>query len=240
MMISHGSGKDSNQGLLERLWGSGFLPSSHQGVKLRSSGDPVFYLSDPPGIDRQFRREILDDIAKLNEQQLKASGEPEVATRIQQYELAFKMQTSVPGLTDLSREPPSTFELYGDDARHPGSFAANCLLARRLWERGVRFVQLYHRGWDEHGGLPTNIPKQCKDVDQAQAALITDLKQRGLFEETLIVWRGRIRPDRMDKGACKTTTAATTTAVVSPCGSPAGESNPASSTARPTTTATML
>lgn len=190
VLISHGSGKDANQGLLERLWGSGFLPSSHQGVKLRSSGDPVLYLSDPPGIDRALRREMLDRLALLNGEQLQQSGDPEIATRIAQYEMAFRMQTSVPELTDLSQEPASTFELYGDDAKRSGSFAANCLLTRRLLERGVRFVQLYHRGWDLHGGLPTNIPKQCKDIDQAQAALISDLKQRGLFEDTLIVWGG--------------------------------------------------
>jgi len=190
VLISHGSGKDANQGLLERLWGSGFLPSSHQGVKLRSSGDPVLYLSDPPGIDRGLRREILDGLAELNGQQLQQSGDPEITTRIAQYEMAFRMQTSVPELTDLSQEPASTFELYGEDARQPGSFAANCLMTRRLLERGVRFVQLYHRGWDNHGGLPTNIPKQAKDIDQAQAALITDLKQRGLFEDTLLVWGG--------------------------------------------------
>ncbi len=190
VLISHGSGKDSNQGLLERLWGSGFLPSSHQGVKLRSSGDPVLYLSDPPGIDRELRRKILDGLAELNGQQLQQSGDPEIATRIAQYEMAFRMQTSVPELTDLAQEPASTFELCGEDAKRPGSFAANCLLTRRLLERGVRFVQLYHRGWDNHGGLPTNIPKQANDIDQAQAAFLTDLKQRGLFEDTLVVWGG--------------------------------------------------
>jgi hypothetical protein len=190
VLISHGTGKDANQGLLERLWGSGFLPSNHQGVKLRSSGDPVLYLSDPPGIDRDLRRKMLDGIAKLNEQQLAESGDPEIATRIAQYEMAFRMQSSVPSLTDLSSESAHTFELYGDEAKKPGTFAANCLLARRLLERGVRFVQLYHRGWDQHGSLPTNIPKQCHDIDQPQAALIADLKQRGLLEDTLIVWGG--------------------------------------------------
>ena len=190
VLISHGSGKDANQGLLDRLWGSGFLPSSHQGVKLRSSGDPVLYLNDPPGIDRGLRREMLDGLAQLNQVQQAESGDPEIATRIAQYELAFRMQTSVPHLTDLTQEPASTFSLYGEDARKPGTFASHCLLARRLLERGVRFVQLYHRGWDNHGSLPTNIPKQCLDIDQAQAALVTDLKQRGLLEDTLIVWGG--------------------------------------------------
>jgi hypothetical protein len=190
VMISHGSGKDSNQGLLDRLWGSGFLPSSHQGVKLRGSGDPVLFLSDPPGIDRALRRQMLDGLRQLNEQQFEQTGDPEIATRIAQFELAFKMQTSVPELTNLADEPEATFDLYGPDSRKPGTFAANCLLARRLVEKGVRFVQLYHRGWDQHGGLPTNIPLQCRDIDQPQAALVQDLKQRGLLEDTLIVCAG--------------------------------------------------
>jgi hypothetical protein len=190
VMISHGSGKDSNQGLLDRLWGSGFLPSSHQGVKLRGSGDPVLFLTDPPGIDRALRRQMLDGLRQLNEQQFEQTGDPEIATRIAQFELAFKMQTSVPVLTNLADEPEATFDLYGPDSRKPGTFAANCLLARRLVEKGVRFVQLYHRGWDQHGGLPTNIPLQCRDIDQPQAALVQDLKQRGLLEDTLIVCAG--------------------------------------------------
>ena len=190
VLISHGTGKDANQGLLERLWGSGFLPSNHQGVKLRSSGDPVLYLSDPLGIDRNLRRNMLDGIAKLNGNQFKETGDPEIATRIAQYEMAFRMQTSVPKLTDLSTESNKTFQLYGEESKRTGSFASNCLLARRLLESGVRCVQLYHRGWDLHGGLPTNIPKQALDVDQAQAALILDLKQRGMLDDTLIVWAG--------------------------------------------------
>jgi hypothetical protein len=190
VMISHGSGKDSNQGLLDRLWGAGFLPSSHQGVKLRSGADSVLYLSDPPGIDRALRRQMLDGLARLNQLQYDEAGDPEIATRIAQYEMAFRMQASVPELTDLSREPASSFELYGPDSRKPGTFAANCLLARRLVERGVRFVQLYHRGWDHHGGLPANIPLQCRDIDQPQAALVLDLKRRGLLQDTLIVWGG--------------------------------------------------
>ncbi|HET6251112.1 MAG TPA: DUF1501 domain-containing protein [Tepidisphaeraceae bacterium] len=190
VMISQGSGKDSNQGLLDRLWGSGFLPSNHQGVKLRSAHDPVLYLSDPPGIDRGLRRKMLDRLDKLNELQYSTAGDPEIRTRITQYELAFKMQQSVPELTDLSQESAATFDAYGADARKPGSFAANCLLARRLVERGVRFIQMYHRGWDNHGNLPSNIPKQCHDIDQPQAALINDLKQRGLLDETLVIWGG--------------------------------------------------
>ena len=190
VLISHGSGKDANQGLLERLWGSGFLPSSHQGVKFRSSGDSVLYLSDPPGIDRDLRRQMLDGLAQLNQRELAQSGDPEISTRISQYEMAFRMQSSVPDLTDMSKESTKTFELYGEESKKPGTFAANCLLARRMLERGVRCVQLYHRGWDQHGGLPTNIPKQAHDIDQPQAALITDLKQRGMLEDTLIVWAG--------------------------------------------------
>jgi hypothetical protein len=190
VMISHGSGSDANQGLLDRLWGSGFLPSSHQGVKLRSGRDPVLYLSDPPGIDRDLRRKMLDGLGELNRLQHAKDGDPEIETRITQYELAFRMQASVPELTDLSRESDRALDAYGPDVRRPGSFAANCLLARRLAERGVRFVQLYHRGWDNHGNLPTNIPKQCRDVDRPSAALVQDLKQRGMLDDTLVIWAG--------------------------------------------------
>jgi len=190
VMISHGTGSDSNQGLLDRLWGSGFLPSSHQGVKFRSGADPVLYLNDPAGVGRPLRRRMLDGLAKLNAIHFRQDGDPEIATRIQQYEMAFRMQASVPSLADLSDEPDSTFELYGQQAKTPGTYAANCLLARRMVERGVRFVQLYHRGWDNHGNLPSNIPKQCSDIDQPQAALITDLKRRGLLDDTLVVWGG--------------------------------------------------
>ena len=203
VMISHGSGKDANQGLLDRLWGAGFLPSNHQGVKLRSGADPVLFLNDPPGVDRGLRRAMLDGLAKLNEFQREQTNDPEIATRIAQYELAFRMQASVPELTNVAAEPESVFELYGGDARKPGTFAANCLLARRLVERGVRCVQLYHRGWDLHGGLVTNLPKQCRDVDQAQAALITDLKQRGLLDETLVVWGGEFGRTVYGQGGVK-------------------------------------
>ena len=203
VLISHGSGSDANQGLLERLWGAGFLPSSHQGVKLRSSGDPVLYLTDPPGIDRDFRRKMLDSLARLNQQQLASSGHPEIAARIAQYEMAFRMQQSVPDLTDLSSESAATFDLYGEESKQPGTFAANCLLTRRMLERGVRFVQLYHRGWDQHGGLVTNIPKQCRDIDQPQAALMTDLKQRGLLDDTLIIWGGEFGRTVYGQGGLK-------------------------------------
>jgi uncharacterized protein (DUF1501 family) len=189
-MISQGSGLAAAQGLLSRLWGNGFLPSKHQGVKLRGTNDPVLYLSNPAGVTRDMRREMLDGIGELNQQLYQELGDPETNARIAQYEMAFRMQSSVPELTDLTQEPASTFALYGEDARRPGSYAANCLLARRLAERGVRFIQLYHRGWDQHGNLPDHISKQCRDVDQASAALITDLKQRGLLDDTLVVWGG--------------------------------------------------
>ncbi|MEE3370069.1 MAG: DUF1501 domain-containing protein [Planctomycetota bacterium] len=203
VLISHGSGRDANQGLLERLWGAGFLPSSHQGVKFRSSGDPVLYLNDPPGIDRRFRRRMLDGLARLNQRQLEVTGNPAIAARIAQYELAFRMQQSVPELADFSAEPASTFALYGEASRKPGTFAANCLLTRRMLERGVRFVQLYHRGWDQHGGLPTNMPKQCRDIDQPQAALIQDLKQRGMLDDTLIIWGGEFGRTVYGQGGLK-------------------------------------
>ncbi|MFT4641304.1 MAG: hypothetical protein ACI8T1_004641 [Verrucomicrobiales bacterium] len=190
VLISKGSGLPNAQGLLSRLWGSGFIPSRHQGVKLRSQGDPVLYLSDPPGIDRNARRRMLDGIASLNHLQHAEFGDPEINARIAQYEMAFKMQASVPELTNLSKESGQTFEMYGPEARTPGTFAANCLLARRLAERGVRFIQLYHRGWDQHSNLPDHITKQCRDIDQPCGALITDLKQRGLLDDTLVVWAG--------------------------------------------------
>ena len=190
VMISNGSGNPADQPLYDRLWGSGFLPSRYQGVKFRSIGDPVLYLSNPPGQDAATRRRVLDDLAELNRLKLDEYGDPEIATRISQYELAYRMQTSVPELTDVSQEPEHIFDLYGPDARKPGTFAANCLLARRLAERGVRFIQLFHRGWDQHLGLPKAIRGQCRDTDQASAALIRDLKQRGLLDDTLVVWGG--------------------------------------------------
>ena len=185
-MIS-GSG---DQPLYDRLWGSGFLPTRYAGVKFRSQGDPVLFLSNPPGINRLLRRGLLDDLSAMNELQLQETGDPEITTRIAQYEMAYRMQTSVPELTDISDEPAATFELYGEAARKPGTFAWNCLLARRLSERGVRFVQLFHRGWDQHLELPKNIALQCQTTDQPTAALVQDLKQRGLLEDTLVVWGG--------------------------------------------------
>jgi hypothetical protein len=190
VLISQGSAARPADPLYARLWGTGFLPSSHQGVNFRKSGDPVLYLSNPPGIDAATRRRLLDGLAKLNRKAYKAFGDPEIETRIAQYELAHRMQTSVPELADLSGETQQTFDLYGEDARKPGTFAANCLLARRLAERGARFIQLYHRGWDQHYNLPSDIRLQSRDVDRPCAALISDLKQRGLLEETLIIWGG--------------------------------------------------
>jgi hypothetical protein len=190
VMISRGTGRPVDQPLYDRLWGSGFLPTSYQGVKFRSGGDPVLYLSNPPGVDARVKRSMLDDIRQLNETNLKEFADPEIATRIQQYEMAYRMQTSVPELTDLSNEPASTFEQYGPDARTPGTYAANCILARRLAERGVRFIQLYHMGWDHHEGVPRQLPPQCRDTDQPSAALVADLKQRGMLDDTLIVWGG--------------------------------------------------
>jgi hypothetical protein len=189
-MVSQGSGNPNDQPLYDRLWGSGFLPTKYQGVKFRASGDPVLFLSNPPGVTQPMRRQVLDDLAELNQLKLRTTGDAEIATRIAQYEMAFRMQTSVPELTDVSNEPEHVFGLYGADARKPGTFAAHCLLARRLAERGVRFIQLFHRGWDQHTKLPKQIVGQCRDTDQAAAALIQDLKQRGLLEDTLVIWGG--------------------------------------------------
>jgi hypothetical protein len=188
-MVSIGSG-NGGQPLYDRLWGSGFLPTEHQGVKFLPTGDPVLFLSNPPGVDENTRRRFLNDLARLNQQTRDEFGDPETSTRIAQYEMAYRMQTSVPELTDLSNEPESTFERYGPDSRRPGSFARNCLLARRLAERDVRFIQLFHRGWDQHTQLPTGIRNQARDVDQPQAALVTDLKERGMLDDTLVVWGG--------------------------------------------------
>jgi hypothetical protein len=181
---------EGDQPLYDRLWGAGFLPSEYQGVKLQRVGDPVLYLSDPPGIDRSMRRRMLDELSALNELKLREQGDPETRTRIAQYEMAFRMQASVPDLIDVSREPKSILDLYGPDCRKAGTFAANCLLARRLAERGVRFIQLFHRGWDQHTNLPRDIRRQCRDTDQPTAALVQDLKQRGLLDDTLVVWGG--------------------------------------------------
>lgn len=191
VMISQGSGNKTDQPIFSRLWGSGFLPTTHQGVRFRSGDDPVLYLSDPPGIDRETRRRMLDGVGKLNQLSAKSVGDPEINTRIAQYEMAFRMQSSVPDLTDLSGEPKNVLDMYGiKDDGVDGGFARNCLLARRMAERGVRFIQLMHRGWDQHSSLPSQIRGQCADVDKPSAALIRDLKARGLLDETLVVWGG--------------------------------------------------
>ncbi len=189
VMISPGAG-GGGQPLYDRLWGSGYLPTRHQGVKFRSVGDPVLYLSNPEGFTAKNRRVYLDALKEINEAKLDDYGDPETATRIAQYEMAFRMQSSVPDLIDLSKEPEHVFKMYGPDAKKPGTYAYNCLLARRLAERGVRFIQLYHRDWDHHGKLPEGLPKRCTETDQPSAALIQDLKQRGMLDDTLVIWGG--------------------------------------------------
>ena len=190
VLTSFGSGRPDDQPLYDRLWSAGFLPARYQGVKFRNKGEPVLYLNNPPGMDRSMRRDTLDELAALNQHRHDALGDPEILNRIAQYELAFRMQASVPDLTDVSKESPEVLASYGPDVKRPGSYAANCLLARRLAERDVRFIQLFHMGWDHHGGLPNAIRGQCRDTDQATAALINDLKNRGLLDDTLIVWGG--------------------------------------------------
>ncbi len=187
VLVSAGQG---GQPLYARLWGNGFLDSKYQGVQFRSGSDPVLYLSNPSGVTRARRRTQLDTINALNQHQFEQEADPEIESRIAQYEMAFRMQASVPDAANLSDEPESTFRLYGEDARKPGTFAANCLLARRLAERDVRFIQLYHQGWDQHSNLPKQIVGQARETDQASAALLTDLKQRGLLQDTLVIWGG--------------------------------------------------
>jgi uncharacterized protein (DUF1501 family) len=190
VLLSQAHAINTDQPLFSRLWASGFLPSSYQGVRFGTGSAPVLYLDDPPGITKTTRRQMLDTVAKLNTFSHDTYGDPEIETRIAQYEMAYRMQTSVPDLMDLSKEPDSIFEMYGPESRKAGTYAANCLLARRLAERNVRFIQLYHRGWDQHKDLPRDITLQCKGTDQPTAALITDLKQRGLLDDTLVVWGG--------------------------------------------------
>ena len=201
VLTSFGSGRPDDQPLYDRLWSAGFLPSKHQGVKFRNSGDAVLYLSNPPGVDAATRRNTLDDLAALNQEHHATVGDPEITARIAQYEMAFKMQSSVPDLLDVSKEPQHILDMYGPDVKRPGSYAANCLLARRLAERDVRFVQLFHMGWDHHGGLPNALKGQCRDTDQATAALIKDLKQRDMLKDTLIVWGGEFGRTIYSQGA---------------------------------------
>ena len=188
VLVSKDASKD--QPLYSRLWGNGFLPSEHQGVQFRSGNDPVLFLQNPEGYDGNDRREMLDHLKQLNELQQESWGDPEINARISQYEMAFRMQTAVPEIMDTTKESDEVFNLYGPSSRDKGSYAANCILARKLLEKDVRFVQLYHQGWDNHGGLPSNIKYQCKQIDQPTAALITDLKRRGMLEDTLVIWGG--------------------------------------------------
>jgi hypothetical protein len=201
VLLSQGNGKNPGQPIFSRLWGSGFLPSSHQGVLMRSGENPLLYLKDPEGIDRSTRRQMLDDLAALNTESFARFADPEIETRIAQYEMAYRMQVAAPESVDLSTEPESTFKLYGEDARKPGTFAYNCLLARRLAERDVRFVQLFHRGWDQHNSLVPHLSAQCQDTDQASAALVQDLEQRGLLEDTLVVWGGEFGRTAYSQGS---------------------------------------
>jgi hypothetical protein len=187
---THSSPYSNVQAISARLWGAGFLPGKYAGVALRAKGDPVLYLKDAPGISREMRHKMIDGLVALNERSYAAIGDPEIQTRTQQFEMAFRMQASVPDLTDLSGESEKTYELYGADAKDRGTFANSALMARRLVERGVRFVQIFHRGWDQHGSLPRDLASQCKDVDQGCYGLIQDLKQRGMLEDTLVVWGG--------------------------------------------------
>ncbi len=198
VLLSRGVG--NGQGVYSKLWSNGFLDSIHQGVQFSNGADPVLYLSDPDGMDRHDRREMLDNLAAMNEMSYKEFGDPEINTKVQQYEMAYRMQTAVPETMDLSKEPDDIVKLYGPDCLVPGTYAANCLLARKLSENGVRFVQLYHQGWDQHGDLPKEITSQARDVDQASAALVTDLKQRGLLDETLVIWGGEFGRTNYSQG----------------------------------------
>ena len=201
VLLSQGTGKNPGQPLFSRLWGNGYLPSSHQGVNLRPGANPVLYLANPDGVTRESRRQLLDDLGELNQARAAVSGDPEIQARIAAYEMAFRMQASVPDLTDLRDESVETLAMYGPQAKKPGSFAANCLLARRMVERGVRFVQLFHRGWDQHVAISSQLPRQCNDVDQASAALVLDLKERGLLDETLVIWGGEFGRTVYSQGA---------------------------------------
>ena len=202
-VVMHAKTSFAEQSLFNRLWGPGFLPSEHQGMLMRSEGDPVLYLSNPAGVNGADRRLQLDALAAINQQQHQRFGDPEILARIKQHEMAYRMQTSVPQLMDLRDESDATFELYGEEAKKPGSFAACCLNARRLAERGVRNIQIFHRGWDAHGNLPKEHESQCKDVDQGSAALIKDLKQRGMLDDTLVIWGGEFGRTSYCQGGLK-------------------------------------
>lgn len=201
VLLSRGTGRPNGQPLYSRLWGNGFLHSLHQGVQFRAAKDPVLYLNDPAGLDRAARRRMLDQLEALNSETYEKSHDPEIVSRIAQYEMAYRMQTSVPDVMNVAEEPDYIYQMYGPDSTTPGTYAANCLLARRLAEKGVRFIQLYHMGWDQHDNLPGAIARQAKDVDQASAALITDLKQRGMLEDTLVIWGGEFGRTNYSQGA---------------------------------------
>ncbi|TXB66508.1 DUF1501 domain-containing protein [Phaeodactylibacter luteus] len=200
VLLSRGTGRPNGQPLYSRLWGNGFLHSLHQGVQFRAAKDPVLYLNDAPGLTRADRRRMLDHLSMLNQKHQEETGDPEVQSRIAQYEMAYRMQTSVPEVMSIEDEPDYIYQMYGPDAMTPGTYAANCLLARRLAERGVRFIQLYHMGWDQHDNLPGAIARQAKDVDQASAALVMDLKQRGMLEDTLVIWGGEFGRTNYSQG----------------------------------------
>lgn len=202
VLITKGKG---GQPLYSRLWGSGFLPARYQGVQFRSGKEPVLYLSNPPGISRESRRNMLDRLKELHAFEEDRSGDPELATRIEQYEMAYRMQASVPDVANIADEPKHTLDLYGPDATKPGTFASNCVLARRLAERGVRFIQLYHQGWDQHGNLPGGIRSQCQETDQPAAALLEDLQQRGMLEDTLVIWGGEFGRTNYSQGTLTAT-----------------------------------
>ena len=201
VMTPSWTGNSNGQPIPSRLWGSGFLPARHQGTSLRPHRDAVLYLNNPPGVSREIRRAMLDGLAELNEQKFEKTGDSQVRARIAQYELAFRMQTSIPELTEISGESPATLDLYGPEVRTPGTFASSCLLARRLVERGVRMVQLFHRGWDHHFDVPKNLPNQCRDIDQGCYGLIQDLKHHGLLDDTLVIWCGEFGRTVFSQGA---------------------------------------
>jgi len=190
VMLSRDQDNTCGQLFYDYYWGSGFIPTKHQGVKFRGQGDPVLYLSDPKGLHRSMKRDLIDDLSELNQQHHDRVGDPEIQTRISQYEMAYRMQASVPDLTNLSDEPQHILDMYGPDVQRPGSFARNCLLARRMAERGVKFVQLMHAGWDQHNNITYQLEHQCRDTDQPSAALVKDLEQRGLLDDTLVIWGG--------------------------------------------------
>jgi uncharacterized protein (DUF1501 family) len=191
----------TDQPLYSRLWGSGFLPARYQGVQFRSGKEPVLYLSNPPGVSSDSRRKMLDRLQELHSLEQSRLGDPDLTTRIQQYEMAFRLQSSVPEVANLAEEPQSVLDLYGPDATKPGTFAANCILARRLAERGVKFIQLYHQGWDHHGNVPSGMKRQCEETDQPAAALLQDLHQRGMLDDTLVIWGGEFGRTNYSQGA---------------------------------------